>query len=224
MASPAQVRDYKEWIAKGKFEDVGRWGTQTIASAIESRNFAKLALGLQTLATCYYSRGAVALLDGRTEGWHDIQSGYMATIYCFQLGVDASECNIVGAVMTLALAQLFGVKFDEQLLRGFLAPRYDVAKLTGKVTSGRFILDSIYLESHSISADQLRRDRRECCQKIEAWPARPVSLTPFGVLDVEMAINFPEEAEFPYPQLAYLPTEDAAMIEGITAYHAWMDK
>jgi hypothetical protein len=69
--------------------------------------------------------------------------------------------------------------------------------------------------------DELKRDRKECCQKRDAWPKRPTDFRPFGTLDVEMAVNFPSEAEFPYPSIAYLPTEDEAVIQAITAYHEW---
>jgi hypothetical protein len=69
--------------------------------------------------------------------------------------------------------------------------------------------------------EQLRRDRSECCQKGDAWPKRPTLFPPFGVVDVEMAINFPREAEFPYPPLEYRPTEDEFVVEGMTAFYAW---
>jgi hypothetical protein len=39
-----------------------------------------------------------------------------------------------------------------------------------------------------------------------------------------MAINFPDEAEFPYPAIEYRPTEDEFVVEGMTAFHAWSDQ
>ena len=114
--------------------------------------------------------------------------------------------------------------FDVQLLRDWIRPQYDVRQLTGKVASGGHILDSIMDDKCPCTPEQLRRDRRDCCQKGDAWPKRPTLIPPFGVVDAEMAINFPGEAEFPYPPIEYRPTEDEFVVKGMTAFHAWSDQ
>jgi hypothetical protein len=50
-----------------------------------------------------------------------------------------------------------------------------------------------------------------------------VVLSPYGILDIEMAINFPKEAEFPYAEMAYSPAIDDSVIQAITTYGAWND-
>ena len=130
---------------------------------------------------------------------------------------------IVQAVMTLGLARLFSATSDQLFLRRWLDSRYDVVAMTGKVASGRCLLDSICLEKHELTAESLRQDRKECCRKRSAWPKRPTEIEPFGVLDVEMAINFPSEAQFPYPAIEYRPTADYMVIQGVSAHKDWIN-
>ena len=113
------------------------------------------------------------------------------------------------------------MEIDERYLQGWLNDRYDVAVLTGDVRAGAALLDSIYRIDHGISAESLRRDRTECCRKRDAWPTRPTEIEPFGILDIEMAINFPDDAQFPFPELAYSPTEDQLVSHCIATYHRW---
>jgi hypothetical protein len=231
MASPAYSREYREWLAEGNFERVYGYGRKSIVDGLESKLPHLVASGLEYVSCCYYTRGAVALLEGNSQGWRDIQCGYLAKSYSIRFviplqsgilaSVKDSPDNLVETVMTLALAQLFRLSFDETFLREWLTPRYDRQKLTSKVNSGGLILDSVYLHSHSIAESDLKRDRKECCQKRDAYPKRPTEIRPFGTLDVEMAINYPESAEFGYPTIDYSPTEDELVIEGITAYHQW---
>ncbi len=233
MASPAYSREYRDWIANGEFERVYANGSENLATAIDARRPDLVAPALRDLSACYYLRGAVVLLDGKQDGWHDIQCGYLASVYSIRFavplltGVDAilknSPAYVTHAVMTMGLARIFSVEFDERLLRTWIDERYDAGALTGKVQSGRYILDSLYYTEHRLDAETLRRDRRECCQKRDAWPKRPTEFEPFGILDVEMAINFPQQAKFPYPELPYLPTEDDLVIHGIVTYHQWND-
>jgi hypothetical protein len=233
LASRAYTRDYRDWIAKGNFASVYEWGRERLECAISSQRPDIAAPALRIVADCYYIRGAVALLDKKPEGWHDVQCGYMASVYALRFaipllaGLEAqlkdSANYITPIVMTLGLARIFAVDFDEQLLRGWLDERYDVDELTGNVRSGRHILDGIYHRELEVDAETLRRDRSECCQKRDAWPKRPTEFAPFGVLDVEMAINFPALAEFPYLELPYSPTEDDLVIQGMITYHQWND-
>jgi hypothetical protein len=233
MASPSYTREYREWLDGGNFERVYEDGRADLASAIESQRSDHAAAALQSIALCYYTRGAVSLLDGDLRGWNEIQCGYLATTYSIRLIIPLrteaavsrkrSERMITEAVMTLGLARLFAVSFDEQLLRDWLVPCFDSTALTGKVASGRCILESIFHASHKHGVESLRRDRKECCQKRDAWPDRPTERRPFGILDVEMAINFPTKAEFSYPAIAYSPIEDEHVIQVITAYHQWND-
>jgi hypothetical protein len=170
-------------------------------------------------------------MQGEPLGWHDIQCGYMATVCSIRFavplrtGLEAeireSPNYIVEVVMLLGLAKLFSIASDEQFLQHWLDSRFDIAALTGKVTSGRYLLDSIYRGQHGITADQLRQDRKECCRKRDAWPKRPTEVEPFGVLDIEMAINFPGEAEFSYSAMEYRPTTDYMIMQGISAFQDW---
>ena len=231
MASTAYSRDYRDWIAGGNFERICESGRDNVASAINSRRPDLLAPALRDIALAYYMRGAVCLMDGEPLGWHDIQCGYAATVYALRVaaplltGLEAdvreSPDYIVQAVMTLGLARLFSTASDESFLRRWLDSRYDVVGLTGKVASGRCLLDSIYLQRHELTVDRLRQDRKECCRKRSVWPKRATEVEPFGVLDVELAINYPSEAEFPYPAIEYRPTADYMVIRGISAYQEW---
>jgi hypothetical protein len=215
MASLAYSRDYRDWLVAGLFEENHAHAGKHLRDAVDMQRPDLVAPSLRELAVCFYTRGAVSLMDGRAEGWR-VTTGLEADL-------KDSPAFVTRAVMTLGLARLFSVDFDEQLLRQWLAPRYDVAVLTGKVSSGRYILDSIYFRDTSATAEMLRRDRRECCQKRDAWPKRPTENEPFGILDVEMALRFPDEAEFPYALSSYTPTEDEFVIEGIATYHRWYD-
>lgn len=201
MASPAYSREYREWIQNGVFNQIYSHGLEYVQDGIRSERPDLVLEGLQRFALCYYTRGAVALLEGSQQGWNEVQCGYLATIYSIRFliplksGLAASHKesadDLVSAVMTLGLARLFAVSFDEKTLRDWLEPRFDPKKLTGKVSSGRHILNSIFEKSHSIGVEELRRDRKECCQKRDAWPKRPTEIGAFGILDIEMAINFP---------------------------------
>lgn len=230
MPSPAFSTQYREWLVR-HFQRVYRHGSESLSQAIATRRPDLIVPALKELAICLHTRGAVSLLDGNQQGWHDIQGGYLAGLYAIRFAIPlktgacarTSPNDLVYAVMTLGLARLFGGDFDVQLLRDWIRPQYDVRQLTGKVTSGRHILSSIMDDECSCTSEQLRHDRRECCQKRDAWPNRPTLIQPFGIVDVEMAVNFPDEAEFPYPAIDYRPTEDEFVVEGMTAFYAWSD-
>jgi hypothetical protein len=231
MPSPAFSKQYREWLAR-HFQRVYCQGSESLSQAITAQRPDLVAPALKELAICLHTRGAVSLLDGNQQGWHDIQAGYLAGLYAirFAIPLKTGSCartspnDLVYAVVTLGLARLFAGDFDVHLLRDWIRPQYDVRQLTGKVASGGHILDCIMDDKCPCTPEQLRRDRRECCQKGDAWPKRPTLIPPFGVVDVEMAINFPDEAEFPYPAIEYRPTDDEFVVEGITAFHAWSDQ
>ncbi len=230
MPSPAFSSHYREWLDR-HFPRVYGHGSESLSRAIATRRPDLVVPALKELAICFHTRGAVSLLDGNRQGWHDIQGGYLAGLYAIRFAIPlmtgscarTSPNDLVYAVMTLGFARLFGGDFDVQLLRDWIKPQYDVRQLTGKVTSGRHILDSIIDDECSSTPEQLRRDRRECCQKGDAWPNRPTLIQPFGIVDVEMAISFPDEAEFPYPAIDYRPTEDEFVVEGMAAFYAWSE-
>ncbi len=201
MASSAYSRDYRQWLDSGNFERVYGFGSEDIRNAIETKRPDLVASALRDLALCYYTRGVALLLDQSMEGWRDIQCGYMATVYSFRfawplaspLAASRKESPdyLVQTVLTLGLARLFAVEYDERILREWLTPRYDLPTMIGKVQGGGPIITSLYETEHDLPADALRRDRRECCKKRDAWPKRPTEFEPFGVLDVELALNYP---------------------------------
>jgi hypothetical protein len=127
MASPSFTKEYREWIAEGSFTRSYERARQRILEAIESRRPDLVASELESIAGCYYTRGSVALLDGNQDGWNEIQCGYLAAIYSIRFviplksgliaRVKESQDNITQVVMTLGLSRLFGVQFDERMLR-----------------------------------------------------------------------------------------------------------
>lgn len=230
MVSPAYSRDYRDWIANGNFDRVYEHAREDLQFAIESQRPDLVAPALRDFSLCYYTRGAASLLAGDQNGWHDIQCGYVASFDAIRFalplmtGLDAELKNsakyVIHAVMTLGLSRVFSLERDEKHLRNWLDTRYDVATLTGEVHSGRAILDSIYHFNHGIDAETLRHDRTLCCPKRDSWPTRPTEIPPFGILDIEMTINFPNDAAFPYCGVSYLPTEDDLVALGKSTFHA----
>src|SRR5262245_26689920 len=79
--SPAYERDYREWIEKGLFEEVLARSQASLSKALARQHPALIASGLSGLATCYYTRGAVGLLEKDASAWRDIQAGYSAHLY-----------------------------------------------------------------------------------------------------------------------------------------------
>ncbi len=230
MPSPAFSKQYREWFAR-HFRRVYGHESESLSQAIAAQRPDLVTPALKGLGVCLHTRGAVSLLDGNPQGWYDIQCGYLAGVYAIRFAIPlktglcarTSANDLIHAIMILGLARLFGGDFDVQFLQNWIRPQYDIRKLTGKVTSGRHILSSIMDDECLCTPEQLRQDRRECCQKGDAWPNRPTLIPPFGVVDVEMAINFPDEAEFPYPSIEYRPTEDEFVVGGMTAFYAWSD-
>jgi hypothetical protein len=125
----------------------------------------------------------------------------------------------------MGLARLFGQDTDEASLESVLGDDFDPATILGaRVTSGRTILQSVFDPQFPCTYAALLRDRGECCQKRQAWPKRPTEICPFGVLDIEAMLRFPEQASFAYPSsIGFNPTEDALLLEAIIAYHCWYD-
>src|SRR5262249_27848684 len=79
--SPAYAREYKEWILGGMFGELYGRATTALAKDYQEQHPALIATDLQELATCYYRRGTVSLLEGDSAGWHDVQCGYWAALY-----------------------------------------------------------------------------------------------------------------------------------------------
>jgi hypothetical protein len=235
--SPAYAKEYREWIQAGNFDNVYQSFLPELREALKEEGSALISpvsLGLHSISTCYFKRGAVALLDGNDAGWCDVQCGFWASVYRLRFYVipivkwgrgrfvpwDTTE-----AVMLLGLAKLFRQASEESYLKSVIAghlPSFDEA-LGDKVTSGRKIMDSIFNDTpHSFA--ELLKDRRECCQKRDAWPRRPTEISPFGVIDVEAMLKYPNEASFRYPDtMEFKPTTDAAVEEAVVAYHVWFE-
>src|SRR5690349_6477396 len=78
--SPAYAEEYREWIRRGQFQSVYGWAVAKLPESLKQEHPALIAGDLGSIATCYYTRGIVALLDGDQAGWHDIQCGYWAVV------------------------------------------------------------------------------------------------------------------------------------------------
>jgi hypothetical protein len=224
-------RQYREWIQMGGFEEQYQRVVPDMREALKKNQPPLLAVNLRFLATCYHARGVVALLEGHSAGWRDVQCGFGAGVYGLRFEIEAlvwagskgrglSPEDTTEAVMILGLAKLFGQKAEEKWLKSAIAGHMDVSEALGpKVAAGRKILDAI-VAGTAYSLGELREDRKECCRKREAWPPRPTEIMPFGVLDVEAMVTYPEEASFRYPEaMGFEPTSDAWVEEAVAAYH-----
>jgi hypothetical protein len=224
-------RQYREWIQKGRFEEQYQRVLPDMREALQKDQPSLLAMNLRFMATCYHARGVVALLDDNSAGWRDVQCGFWAGVYGLRFEIEAlvlggikgkglSPEDTTEAVMILGLAKLFGQKAEEKWLKSAIAAHMDVNEALGpKVAAGGKILDAI-VEGTAYSFDELLEDRKECGRKREVWPPRPTEIMPFGVLDVEAMVMYPEEASFEYPEtMAFEPTSDALVEEAVAAYH-----
>jgi hypothetical protein len=234
--SPAYANDYREWMQNGNFDGIYQRELPKMRAALKEEGnsliYSPLSSCLDSIATYYFHRGTVALLEGDNEGWGDVQCGFWAAVYHLRYDIipivrwgrgrfvpwDTTE-----AVMLLGLAKLFGQEMEASFLKSEIAehlPSFDEA-LGDKVASGRKIMDSIFKDT-AYSFEELLKDRKECCQKRDAWPRRPTEITPFGVIDVEAMLKHPNEASFRYPiGMEFKPTPDGAVEDAIAAYHVW---
>ncbi len=236
--SPAYANEYRERLQKANFDGIYQRELPRLREAVKEEGnsliFSHISTSLGGIATCYFLRGAVALLDGNSSGWSDVQCGFWAEVYRLRYDIIPIvkwgrgrfmpwETTI--AVMLLGLAKLFGQKSEEHLLKSAITehlPDFDEA-LGDKVASGRKIMDSI-LNDTPYSFAELLKDRKECCQKRDAWPRRPTEISPFGVIDVEAMLKYPNEASFRYPDtMEFTPTPDAAIEDAVVAYHVWFE-
>jgi hypothetical protein len=233
--SPAYEKEYREWIQRGQLERVYPFGAQMLQrELLKESPFPYPAGGaLGSIATCYYRRGAVALLDQNAAGWQDIQCGYWATVYSLRFLYKAATLPAFGdrrpfgedrktaTVMTLGLARLFGQDGDAAALEAILGPEFNIQEALGdEIDDGRMMLEAILHPTKSFSYDELLSDRNQCCKKREAWIKRPTEIDPFGVIDIEAMLRFPEQASFRYPRdSGFNPTEDELLIKVVTAYH-----
>lgn len=235
--SPAYAGEYREWIHRGRFEQIYRQAADKMPEYFAQQHPAMVGGNLHSIATCYYTRGTVALLDDEPAGWKDIQCGYWAALYSlgFELkavtlpawssGRKFGSRAIVELVLTLGLAKLFRQEGDVSWLRSAIAEHFSFeAALGDKVTAGRKLLQSILDDNAVFSFQELLKDRKECCQKRDAWFVRPTEVTPFGVIDIEAILRFPREASFSYPDaMGFQPTEDNTIVEAVTAFHTWYE-
>ena len=237
--SPAYEKEYRDWINRGQFETVYSFGARTLQKELLGESPLPYPAGgaLGSMATCYYRRGAVALLDQNPAGWQDVQCGYWAAVYSLRFFYKAATLPAFGdrrpfpeqrktaTVMTLGLARLFGQDGDAAALQAILGPQFDIQEALGnEIDDGRIMLEAILHPAESLSYDELLRDRNQCCKKRDAWIKRPTEIDPFGVIDIEAILQFPEQASFPYPPGAvFNPTEDELLIKAVTAYHCNYD-
>src|SRR5262249_811492 len=144
-------------------------------------------------------------------GWHDIQSGYTAGAYrlffdlqavtlpAWSAGRSFAPQDKTELVLSLGLARLFSQDGDAERLSEIIANHFNLSDALGaSVTAGCKILQSILEPELPFSAADLLQDRKQCCQKRDAWPRRPTEILPFGVLDIELMLRFPKEASFAY--------------------------
>ena len=86
MPSLAFTRQYREWLAR-HFQRVYRQGSESLSQAITAQRPDLVTPALKELAICLHTRGAVSLLDGNQQGWHDIQAGYLADLYAIRFAI-----------------------------------------------------------------------------------------------------------------------------------------
>jgi hypothetical protein len=222
-------------MARGHFQEVHQRALDGLPKALQLEHPALMAMNLGDIATCYYTRGAVALLDGDRAGWHDIQCGYSAALYDLRFELKAvtlpawstgrvfSGASQVELVLTLGLAKLFRQESDASWLLSAVDARFNTEDALGtKIDDGTLLLDSILGTDEGFSYADLLKDRKQCCKKRDAWPKRPTEIRPFGVLDIEAMLCFPQESSFQYSNSTeFKPTEEKAVAEAVTAFENW---
>ena len=231
MASKAHTQEYTDWVDRAFESDVQRHG-ERLSNAVETQRLDLLARLLQRLSDCYHMRGAVRILSSDQLGWHDVQTGYLAMSYCFQISRNLETGFIsmikgepdfaIEIVAHLGLARLFSMTHDIESILKWLDGRFELGRLSGKSPAGRTLLASIFDGRPVADSDSFRKDRIECRRRRSAHPERLTENSPYGILDIEMALYYPSEAEFPYPEIEYSPTMDESVLQGIETYHQWL--
>lgn len=225
--SPGYRKEYETWIAKGMFAELYSRESEHFFAGLAERNAIAVAGNLDCHATCFYTRGMVALIAGDERGWADVQCGYWAALYSLLFGVVGYHGTMHGEraelVLLLGLARLFRQDGDALRLSELVDKHFSLDETIGdRIPSGRKILQSILEPETRFTYDELLEDRKECCQKRDAWPTRPTEIRPFGVLDVEMILRFPSQAAFKYAG-DFVPTNDDRITQAIVAYHSWYE-
>lgn len=232
--SPTYEREYREWLADGRFDELIARDRRYLSESFEEQIPALIAQNLQTYATCYYTRGAVRLLDGDRLGWHDIQCGYWAALFSLRFQIKAvtlpawSAGRTLGPrekaeiVLTSGFARLFQQQADAEWLASQIEQHVQLDELVGrKSQAGRLILDAIMGAGAPATYEALLADRKKSCQARDAWPTRPTEIVPFGVVDVEAVLCFPDKCRFPYRDMEFLPTADGDVEQAIVNYYTW---
>lgn len=233
--SPAYSREYQVWIADGQFDRIYSRELPDLTEAIELQHPALVATSLGTLATCYYRRGIVRLLQNVLDGWRDIQLGYQCAFFGLHFDLKAVSLpawsqgrsfaprRMTELVLTFGLARLFGQDRDVKWLSESIAKHFSLSVALGdRFPAGRKLLESILEPAAQFTVQELLQDRKDCCIKRDAWPTRPTEIDPFGVLDIETAIRFPSDSAFRYEaSYGFQPTEDGNIIEALRNYDRW---
>jgi hypothetical protein len=226
--SPSYRDEYCSWIAQGNFETIRARGEEYLPEGLHARNPVQIAGCLGSLATCYYRRGTVGLMQGDAAKWADVQAGYWAALYRLLFNLKAVTftlrevlpADMAEMVLMLGLARLFRQDGDALRLTELIDQHFNWDAVLGdRIKSGRKLLASILDPAASFTQAELLTDRKECCQKRDAWPTRPTEIGPFGVLDIEIMSRFPENAAFQYSG-AFSPTDDDLITCAIVEYHA----
>ena len=237
LSVASYAEEYREWIRKGGFREVYGRAISDLPNALKQEHPALVALNLSSIATCYYMRGVVAVLDGKQNGWRDIQCGYWASVEMLRFEIKSVTLPAWSAgrsflassqlelVLTLGLARLFRQEVDASWLSSAIATHFHPEEALGtKISHGRLLLESILKPEENFSFSDLLRDRNQCCSKRDEWPKRPTEIVPFGVLDIEAVLRFPAQASFQYPEsLGFNPTEENAIGECVIAYGNWYE-
>lgn len=236
--SPAYERSYRKnqtW-----HRNLIRKNPSEVQFAVVAKNPGMAASAAKMLGGSYAMNGVVRLLDGDPNGWREIECGYRGLVYARRFypkwwtsseyvsqdnpsiqyalrGEHATEL-----VMLSGLARLFGQTSDLDWLNGAIARYFTMdGALGSKHQFGRLMLDSILHPELPIPAEQLAKDRRECCQKRDTEPFRPTTFNPFGILDIEMMLRYPEESRFDYSGQQFAPAHDINIERAVNAYHQW---
>jgi hypothetical protein len=229
--SPSYAAEYRDWLAKGLFTEIHLREAAELQSSLKNEHPAMIATSLDGFATCYYTRGVVSIMEGRTAGWSDLQCGYWAMLYSLFFEIKAitlpawsqgrkfTPRKMIELVLTSGLARLYRQEGDLIRLRECIDIHFSWDQALGpKTDAGRKILESILDPDKEFTRQELLQDRKDCCNNRDAWPTRPTEVVPFGVLDVEIALRFPGGAAFKFSG-DFKPTNDDQITQAIVTYH-----
>ena len=153
--SPAYAKEYRDWMVL-HYQDVYKWALEGLPEALKLQHPALMDMNLDSIALCYCTRGAVALLGSDMNGWRDIQTGYWASVYklrfelksvtlpaWFEGRVFPGESQ-VELVLTLGLAKLFQQGSDISWLLLAIDTHFDSNAALGiDIDDGTLMLEAI---------------------------------------------------------------------------------